>query len=313
MGKYRSIQQQFFHVVESNRVHGVSKRGDRISGKGNESRVYSNGREKILKDTAKQFANYLKENHPEIKQIKEIKPEHVQEWVDSKSKQWTNRTTTEKISEIRKLEELAKKTFNINTNMTKGVKSKAEKQRDESRAKPMKREHLEQLREELKDSKAAAKIAVELSYRIGLRNRESAFLRGENIDLKNKCVHIREGAKGGKYRDIPIREKDMEFFRELKDKTPDTAFCCGGVEPSSINKGIRRSMENIGISKEYRKTSEHAIRKIYASERMKEITGTDERTDPRQNKKEFDAWRIVQAELGHTDKFRFELYNTYAK
>lgn len=308
----KTIQQQFFYSIEKNRVRGQSKRADRLDPhKSTKDKIYSDGRERCLKDTAKQFSKFIKSNYPEIKYIKDIRPEHLQAFIDTHAAQWTKQTQDEKISQMRKLEHLARETYGIKKiNITEGVQKRDKITKATTRNISMSPRDLELIRENLANGRTAAKIAVELTARAGLRNREAAHLKPENIDIKNRVINITEGAKGGKYRTIPIRDKDFYYFKELKESVPEGAYICD-VKPASISRGIRRALENCGLSKKYEKTSEHAIRKLYAKERMEELTGTTTRSDPRENKKELKAWQQVQQELGHTDNFRPKLYEVY--
>ena len=128
---------------------------------------------------------------------------------------------------------------------------------------------LNKLKCELGKSKSPNALrAIEISSRVGLRVNEVNHLRFDHIDLEKGCIHAVEGTKNGKKRDVPIREKDLEFFWDLKysvkQKSP---YVCGGILPDSINKAIRRAMEETGLNRKYINTTEHAVRKLYATER----------------------------------------------
>ena len=149
-----------------------------------------------------------------------------------------------------------------------------------------------------------ARICLEITSRCGLRVNEVACLKRENINLEKRYLEIREGSKNGKWRNVPIRDKDLDFFRNLYENTSHR-YITHGVKPDSLNKGIRREMKELGISDKYLCTTNHAIRKAYASERMDEERAI--------GKSERKAWSIVQQELGHGSDFRQALYNAYIK
>lgn len=167
----------------------------------------------------------------------------------------------------------------------------------------------------MKDSRSFAKEAIEITARCGLRVDEVAHLKREDINIKDKEIFVsREGAKNGKERIVPIRDQDIEYFKNLIEKYPADGYLTN-INAKSINKGIRRYLEKTEdkegqlLSKKYPNQTEHAIRKFYATERMKELRGNK----PLENKKdEMKKWDIVSQELGHGEG-RSNLYKTYCK
>ena len=89
----------------------------------------------------------------------------------------------------------------------------------------------------------------------------------------------------------------------------------GTVKADSINKAIRRYMQDARddkgclLSEKYPKETQHAIRKLYATERMKEERGQAPLAD---KKEEMKHWNKVSHELGHGNG-REDLYKTYCK
>ena len=71
MGKTRNIKYQFKHCIDSNFKEGMDKHSLKKNGKGN-SKIYSYADRKNLIDLSANFANWLKENHSEIRQLKDI-------------------------------------------------------------------------------------------------------------------------------------------------------------------------------------------------------------------------------------------------
>lgn len=197
--------------------------------------------------------------------------------------------------------------------MTDGLRI-PEPDHDRIRTKAMDPADLDALRKSFADrnSQSDGRIALEIAYRGGLRAREVARLHTDQIDIENAILRKIDG-KGGKLRDVPIRRQDMEFFTTLKQQGGYVCRNSGhrNADGTGINRAIRDEMRRIGIAEKYEKTTIHAIRKLYARERMMELTGTDLRQDPRQNFKERKAWEIVQTELGHGSTLRMELYVRY--
>lgn len=183
------------------------------------------------------------------------------------------------------------------------------------REKAMSREDFLKLRERMENSRSFAKDAIEITARCGLRVDEVAHLKREHIDLERKTLFVSgEGAKNGRERTVPIRDQDLPYFRDLLNRHTSEGYLTT-VKADSINKAIRRYMQDTRddkgflLSEKYPKETQHAIRKLYATERMKEERGQEPLAD---KKEEMKHWDKVSHELGHGNG-REDLYKTYCK
>lgn len=304
--KKRSLERQFTHAICTCMHLGESKRQYRMDHHGStERRLFSIDNVNKLRGTTKQLANFIDREYPGVIFAKDITNEMLQRWLDSNRNNWSKATMYEKASQLKvifKLVECCYKCYPVCDPFTLELPEIAPMKK---RSVMIKEEHLIMIRNsfEERDSKSVARIGVELAMRFGLRAKESSCLSPENIDIANMKIHIVEGAKNGKKRDVPIRPKDLEYARALKVMTNGQRYVCGGSSRDVINLGIRREMKRLGIDVEYPDTTTHAIRKFYAVERYSEELdrGLDE----------ISAWEIVQKELGHGDKFRLPLFRAY--
>lgn len=219
------------------------------------------------------------------------------------------------MTKIKYLEEQSKKVFGRDNVNFYNKDYEKPKTKESTRDKAFTPDDLNRLKESMKNSRSFAKEAVEITARCGLRIDEVAHLKREDINLSEKTIFVdREGAKNGKARVVPIRDKDMNYFKELLEKYPERGYFTK-TDAKSISKSIRRYMdktqdrEGVLLSKKYEKTTDHAIRKLYATERMKELRGNEPLSN---NKEEMKNWNIVSKELGHGEG-RKNLYNTYCK
>ena len=183
----------------------------------------------------------------------------------------------------------------------------------------MERRDYEQLRQVYRDnpslSRGAAQ-AVELAGRFGLRLAECAGLkvsdfepvglptRGRPKDERPYVIHVREGAKNGRYRDFRVRKGDWPYIADLKRHMAPDAYICGGIGARAISKSVSGQLDRLGLRERYPREPMHAIRKMYARERFNE-----EKNRGLSNR---EAWDIVAAELGH-GKGRTDLYDVYIK
>lgn len=294
---HRSISQQLQHTVRSNISLGHSKHAERSMGVKN--KIYSIQNSENMIQTAQQFGKWMTANHPEVRWAREINKEHVSQYIESKQGQWNATTQYTKASQITQLGKLVNETYHCHIDLQVDV------------AKPTSEANIRNVaidRADIASIKNAlspdsnGRTAVEISSRTGLRIKEISHLRAEQINLDRKVIEVREGAKNGKHRDVPIRDKDISYFSDLKERI-GSGYVTHGVKDDSLNRAIRRAMERVDISDKYRLTTNHAIRKTYARERYQEEL--DKRKSSRQ------AWSTVQEELGHGTQFRDKLFETY--
>ncbi len=299
----RNLKQQFNYCIYQCDHRGTSKRADRMNGSGTKNKVYSHGRIDDLKDLASAFNRYMREHHPEVRMVDQVTSEHVQEYIDSKKDKWSAKTESENISRFHKLNELTNHVYGRSNTWV--MHTNEREVSTNIRDKAMTREDYKAINNSLQEKRTEAKYAMEITARTGLRIAEVAGLKVSGIRTDKWVVEVREGSKGGRWRDVPIREADRNYFANLKEEmeAKGRVYVTNGVKSQSLDKAIRREMKELGLSDKYVNTTDHAIRKMYARERMAE-----ER--PR-SKSEVEAWEKVQQELGHGDESREALYRTY--
>lgn len=311
----RSLTQQFNYCIQKASKQGQSKHSAKHNGTYKSGELYGSKTITSYRDTAKNFSNWLNVNYPEIKEVREINADHVQEWINERSANWSKSTLDNHITKIKYLEQQAKNAYgkdNISF-------YKEDFLRPETKANikdlAMEKEDFLKLRENMANSRSFGKDAIEITFRCGLRVDEVAHLKREDIDLKNKTIFVsREGAKNGRERTVNIQDKDLGYFKDLLDRNPDNGYL-SKIDSKSINKCIRRYMKTTlddrgrSLSDKYEKATDHAIRKLYATERMKDLRGDHPLADKKQEMK---CWGKVCKELGHSEN-RESLYKVYCK
>jgi len=231
--------------------------------------IYSIEDAKGLRDTAKNFCNYMKQVHPELTQIKKVKACHIQEWINNRADKWSNKTMQCHLSHIQKLERLCKSTFKSCHNDFSNVKMPVRNYQKRDRIKAMDKEDIEDLRRYLQSSKSNCRLTLEIETRLGLRALELSLFRSDYIDIENKQVILpasnESGVKGKRGRIITIDDKDIYFFNEIKRIIPSGRLI--SISEDSLNKGFRRALKDLGINDKYKNTTIHSIRKTWATER----------------------------------------------
>lgn len=298
------LKSELNNCISKSLMIGTSKRGYKATHNGKtDGKIFGIQTAETLRATANQFSKWMDRSYPDVK-IRHITAEHVNEWVREHERTWSRKTSLDKLSDMRSIMDKAERVYHkcrFKPEALCEAQGRVEKVRDRA----MTREDYESLKRsfESRESRSEAVTALELSGRFGLRVAECADYRNgaQSIDIEHRTLHI--VGKNGKWRDIPIREKDIPYMTALKERIGDRGRLCGTTRAESLDRAIRREMERIGVSKSYERTTQHAIRKMYARERMDEERAV--------GKSEREAWETVQAELGHGEKFRQPLYDAY--
>lgn len=327
--KNHSLRNQANYAISKVVKFGSSKKADRLNDDCNhESMLYGIHRTEDLRDTSNALARHLNENFPEIQKWHDVRPEHVQDFLNTRAlregRGWSKRTCEEMISRMCKLYEIFREGLSIRNEFSEGLEV-VYKHEKPVRNKAMKPEHLELIRASFRDrgSRSAGWTAVEITMRTGVRIDEDACLRPEEINIENAVLHISgEGAKNGKARSVPIQPEHMDFFRKLREDTWGKDYCLGGVKAGSLNKSIREEMKRITVehngvqqtlSDIYPNSTNHAIRKLWARQRYFGLLKEEgiQSEHPRECPKCRKIWGIVQKELGHEKSLRKDLFTTY--
>lgn len=295
----RNLKYQFLNAINSNFKEGMDKHSIKANGEMNNTRIFSYSDRKNLINVASNFSNFMKTNYSEVKQVKDVKADHIQSFLNSKANSCSNATLKQYESKFNKLENVVNNTYNINANY-KGFVVPASTENTKIRNSAMSREDFNKLQQSFSNSNSSAKTAIELTSRAGLRVSECTKLQGRDIDLNKGTIHVIDG-KGGRDRDVTIREEDKQYFANLKAQYGDTERICP-VQSDSINKAIRRQMERLEMQNKYTDTSIHCVRKMYAQEQYDHYR--------EQGMEINQALGAVSVDLGHSEN-RLELMKSY--
>lgn len=257
----RNLKYQFLNAINQNFKEGMDKHSLKSSGQMNGSRIFSYSDRKNLIDVASNFSNWMKENHSEIKQVKDVNSNHIQGFLNSKKDTCSQATLKQYANKFNKLEKVVNNTYNTNANY-KGFAIPTTKEQTKIRNSSMSKSDFKKLETGFSNSKSSAKTAIQLSAKCGLRVSETTKLQGRDINLSKGVINVVD-SKGGRSREVPIRPQDKAYFMDLKASVGYNQRICP-VKPNSINKAIQREMEKQGISEKYQDTSIHSIRKMYA-------------------------------------------------
>ena len=275
-----SLKHQFLTAIDRNFNENG---GDKHSAKGGQhsgteetmGRVWSYAERKGLIDVSTQLAVFCKENFG-TKQIKDISANNVQDFLKSKSEDCNNNTLKNYTSRLNKIEVLVNKTFSSANLDWRGeivAPASAVSTQEKLRDVWMSREDFNKILDYGKDAKSAAPIGIELAGIAGLRSAELEKLQLRDLDFKNNIIHVIE-SKGGKSRDIEIKEEDMHRIKEIVQEKGLTNYTdkIVGIKAESINAWLNRACKNLDLAKYTEgKTGIHSIRKMVATEKYEEL------------------------------------------
>lgn len=258
----RNIKYQFLNAIDANFKEGMDKHSIKGNGGTDGTKVFSYADREGLKDVSGNFANWMKENHSEIKLAVDIKSEHIQGFLNEKAKTCSYATLEQYASRFNKLEKIVNKVYGKGKAEYQGFIIPAGVENTKIRDVAMSKEDFDKLSQAFEKSASHAKVAIQLGEKLGLRVSEMTKLQGRDINLEEQKVLIKD-SKGRRDRKVSIRPEDKAYFAALKAKTGDMERVCP-VHAGSVNRAIHRQLKELGIEAKYKDTSVHAIRKMYA-------------------------------------------------
>ena len=288
--RIKSIFNQFNYVISQNFTPGASKYQDKHDINYNrQNTIYSYADREQLRDTAKTFGQFCKDEG--IKQVKDIKQEHIVKYLDMKSKTCTQRTIEQDASRINKLMNMSSNTFKMDL-VHVSTKDIPKSQKRSIRTFAMPESDYQKAFEDNRDSRA--KMGVQLAHEFGLRSNEIVCLQVG--DIKGDRLHISHGSKGGRERIIIAETKEQkDLIKKLSDyakrKDMSDSNRIIGIAKTSLHKYEREHLKK-HFGQKYNHTNNHAIRKNYA-----ERTYLRYRQEGKSHK---DAWGKTSENLGHS-------------
>ena len=175
MGK--NLKHQFIHAIEDNFKENMDKHSMKANDIRNDGKIFSYADRKNLIDVASNFSNYMKENYKDIRQVKEVRAEHIQSFLNQKASECSNATLKQYEAKFNKLEKIVNKTYNINATY-KGYTLPLSKENTKIRNTSMDIEDFKKLERAFINSNSYGKVAIQLTARAGLRVSECTKLQG---------------------------------------------------------------------------------------------------------------------------------------
>lgn len=305
MGR-QSLASQITHMCKEQTRFGTSKKSVRNQKPGEEHKYFFSvkSREKAL-GFFHRMAREIKKNHPEIRFVRDIKPEFVQEYLDRHQNEWKASTAVQYRGLVSKFEYVARAYYPSFKQSYKEVKMDVEKidiTPELVQNRTFTNEEIDRIVHEI-DPNNPARYVPEICRRIGSRIEESCSIRPE--DVRENGVFL-NNTKGGKLRTVEYASPaDRDWFYTLAETARSNGWptLTGGISVSTAQQTFARAKKSAGLGDKYRHVGIHGIRRNYAQRHY-----LNERLSGRDHKA---AWAIVQERLGHSSRYRRDLFVRY--
>ena len=257
MSKSRNLKYQFMNCIQKNFKENLNKHSIKQTGKSG-SEIFSYSQRKNLIDLSANFSNWMKETHPDIRQVNQITFDHVQEFLNSKRANCSQATLEQYQAQFNKLQNLVNDTYKTNVNYHTSKILSTKNGGGKLRTDMLSKENYNKLMNN--STNQNFKNALELSQHFGLRTSECSKAKG--CDFKSDGLHIID-SKGGRSRVVPYETKEQ---LTLKEKFENMRRICS-CKAASLEQAFRREKikNNISSASDF-----HSSRKSYATERFQE-------------------------------------------
>ena len=262
----RNLFGQMTYAINKNFTERVDKRAfKKANGGGMGSKIFSYGEKYRLKQLAKSFQIYAKENNLNVKLAKDIRPEYIQSFLEgAKERGCTQNTINSYANSLFKIQNTLNSTYNLNLKWREEIAiPQVEKKSSSTRGvdSVISREDYNKILNYAEENRSQSGLALQMQNWLGVRVEEIARIKKEFISLKDKTITFKN-TKGGKVLIRNIPEDKIDFIKSVIEHNfhEDRLF---SIEGKSINKYLNRVQDQLGLKRH----SNHDIRRLVAQEK----------------------------------------------
>ena len=262
----RNLKYQFLTAINNHFAEGMDKHAIKRSGEMNGTRIFSYADRSNLVDLASAFSNYMKQTYPQIKEIRQVKPDHIQSFLATKSETVTQATLSQYGSRFNKLERLVNDSYkSCNVDFHSVVVPASSKGSGKVRTQMLAASDYQTLLNSTTNTNL--RNALLLSYTCGLRAAECSKLQAKDWDAESGVLSIID-SKGCKSRLVKPSPQHVPAVDALMRSSTGRICDC---QTESLQKAFRRQLEACGLTDTYGKSGAfHMARKAYATNLFKE-------------------------------------------
>ena len=231
------------------------------------TRIFSYSDRSNLVDLASGFAEYMKQTHPQVKEVRHITTDHVQAFMSAKCDTASQATLSQYASRFGKLERLVNDTYKSckvdfhsivvpvsNVNGGGKVRSQMLAASDYHT---------------LLNSTTNTNLynALTLSYCCGLRAAECSKLQAKDWNPQTGTISIVD-SKGKRSREVKVPAQHLNAVRTVMTSTEGRICNC---QTESLQKAFRRQLTACGLADCYKSGAYHMTRRAYATNMYREL------------------------------------------
>lgn len=261
----RNLKYQFLTAINQHFKEGMDKHSVKLSGQMDGTRIFSYADRSNLVDLASGFAEYMKQAHPQIKEVRNITTAHVQGFLATKSSTATQATLDQYGSRFAKLERLVNDSYkSCNVDFHSVVVPASSKCNGKVRTQMLAPSDYQTLLSNTTNTNLHN--ALVLSYCCGLRASECSKIKASDWHAASGTLKIVD-SKGKRSREIKVPQQHLPAVNAVMSSSQGRICNC---QTESLQKAFRRQLVTCGLADTYKVGAFHMTRKTYATQLFKD-------------------------------------------
>jgi len=261
----RNLKYQFLTAINQHFKAGMDKHSVKHAGEMNGTRIFSYADRSNLVDLASGFSEYMKQEHPQIKEIRQISPDHVQGFLATKSSTTTQATLDQYGSRFNKLERLVNDSYkSCSVDFHSVVVPSSTKCSGKVRTQMLAPSDYQTLLNHTTNTNL--RNALVLSYSAGLRASECSKIKASDWHAASGTLTIVD-SKGKRSREVKVPQQHIPAVNAVMSSSQGRICNC---QTESLQKAFRRQLVACGLADTYKNGAFHTARKAYATNLYKE-------------------------------------------
>ncbi len=210
-------------------------------------------------DLASGFAEYMRQTHPNVKEIRHISTDHIQGFLAVKSESVSQATLSQYASRFGKLERLVNDSYkSCRVDFHSVVVPSSSRGSGKVRSQMLAANDYHTL---LNTTNTNLHNALVLSYCCGLRAAECSKIQSRDWNAASGTLHIAD-SKGKRSRDVKVPQQHMPAVTAVMSSAQGRICNC---QTESLQKAFRRQLTACGLADTYKNGAFHMTRKAYAT------------------------------------------------
>lgn len=256
----RNLKYQFLTAINQHFKEGMDKHAVKHAAEMNGTRIFSYADRSNLVDLAAGFSEYMKQAHPQIKEVRYITTDHVQGFLAAKSSTVTQATLSQYGSRFAKLERLVNDSYkSCKVDFHSVVVPASSRGSGKVRTQMLAVSDYHTLLSSTTNTNL--RNALVLSYCAGLRASECSKIKASDWHAASGILRIVD-SKGKRTREISVPQQHHSAVNAVMSSTQGRICDC---QTESLQKAFRRQLAACGMADTYKNGAFHMTRRAYAT------------------------------------------------